>query len=184
MPKVKTGKTVVSDVNNPYQRKHGTEKKARKRRLRYSNFHLVVNTNQNCNPGSKQLEDTVKRLEQITDEWRQEDVIKDYIRHEPDPKENGRVGVWDDLDDVETQATVERGPRLNHPHVHMMIKIAHRSFIKMDCEKLAYLYTRGLGIFKNSQQRVYVHSQAHANREDFATVVKNYINKNVRDLGG
>jgi hypothetical protein len=170
MPKIIQEKTKVTQVNNPIQNKHGIEKKDRKKRLSTSPFHVIINTNQNFNAGSKELEDTVELLRQTTDKWILGENIRNYIIF--------KEGEWDDLIKIKTVQAVERGPKYNQPHVHCGVKIKHRAKVHIDCERLAALYNEALG-WSGTEKRVFIRSRVHPVHKSFTDVITDYLNKNM-----
>lgn len=173
MPKVSNEATAVSDVNNPHQEKHGVSKKPRKARLRKSNFHIIINTNVRYNAGSQELENTVSRLRVLTDEFVKEGSIQNFMKFLDG-------GNWEQVESVKTKQTVERGPAYDQPHVHIMIMVDHRTKIHMDAERISQHFTRGLGLYNNTNSKVYVRVVAHRVQDSFEEVVSNYIKKNLK----
>jgi hypothetical protein len=167
------GPTRITDIHNPVQQKHG-----KKARLLHSNYHIVINSNKPFNPGSRELELISEKLKEVTDSWWTEDEIGNYIIF----RKPGHF--WDDQFIEETtmlEPALERGPKMNYPHVQCALMIAHRSNIMVDCVKIADLYTEQCKEFLNEGDRFYCRSTFHRKQFSFEEVIQNYLAKNFRE---
>jgi hypothetical protein len=173
-PKVTVkGPTRITDIHNPVQQKHG-----KKARLLHSNFHIVINSNKPFNPGSRELELISQKLKEVTDSWWNDDEIEKYLIFR-------KEGHFYDDEFIEEltmlEPALERGPRMNYPHVQCAIMIAHRSNLQIDCVKIADLYTEQCKEFLNEGDRFYCRSTFHRKQFSFEEVIQNYLAKNFRE---
>jgi hypothetical protein len=167
---VQSEETKVTDIKNPIQKKHGRTKNPFPKT---SNFHMVVNSNFQINPESRECEDLAQTLKQTTDQWRDPNVIGNYLKFL-----DGQGSFSNQyIGEIKTKATVERGPRFNQPHVHVMVMTQHNTKLHLNTEKLRDLYNEALG-YDGKEKKVYLYVRS-AGKQSFEQVVTNYIEKNM-----
>jgi hypothetical protein len=163
--------TEVSDVNAPEQKKHG-----RKKPLKHSNFHVIINTNVRANAGSELLEKVIKRTKEATDKWLSTENMGDYLNF------RDGVGQWNNsfIEKARHEQVIERGEANDQVHVHIMLSIDHRTNLQVNSVKLQNYYSEELDEWIDDDKSAYCHVVFHKHIPDFRETVSNYIRKNIR----
>lgn len=174
--------TEITKVHKPEQNKKG-----RAKRTKTSNFHVIINSNFQENPGSEELQQKCDLLKKTTDQWLLGNNILPYIVFK------APEGSFQDIESIETMSKVERGDKHDQPHVHCAVIIKHRTLVQLNPTKLVDLYNEALGWDEINEREsrkaaaedrtytrkgCFVKIKVHRQFGDFKQVIADYLNKN------
>ena len=166
MAEISTNFTVADDF---HETKEAAEKtREMKRRIRHSNYFILVNTNKRYQKG-KRAEAAANDMKAALAEVFNKSQIPNYIhinkKKAPNDEFNPQL-----FKQIQVQGTVELGPTTQCIHAHVLLTISHYTCMKLDYEAIQDNLKKQLG------DEIYVEFQFVRDKmENF----KKYISKDV-----
>ena len=130
MPKIKSKNTVPIVSDSKVTNVRGQQNKKATKRIKNSNFVLLINPNRKIGPYEEELEPFCQTLKDSVEEIIQN--IGDYLLIEEDGHEF--TPEW--FKKVEAISRVERGEEQDRVHCHALVCVSHYSKIKLDLGKI------------------------------------------------
>lgn len=163
----------LTDITNPFQNHHVPLPLRQQERVKKTSlFHVIVNTNQQFAPNSKELQMEAAQLEELANFVIDESNIANFVvftKYAP----VGSAWNSDWIDKIETEGAIERGEKYNQLHLHMLIFIDHYTHLTLDRDLIEKFFSEMLHL-----DRVYVKIQAHKSKESAKATLRGYIKKN------
>lgn len=154
----------IADLNSTESKK---PKASRTNQLKHSNYYLTLNTNKQFNPHDEELEPYVDKFEKCISEIFQGNNIKKYIIIQNDDSFSK-----DKFKEISTEAVIELGKAKPTVHCHALVKIAHRSKVKLDYEKIRNKVIKDMEL-----ENCYLKANLFRNAGD---TLEKYLNKDVK----
>lgn len=127
------------------------EQKAKSKGLKHSSFLLSINPNINISdPNSTQAKQLALNLQSVANFLLKKSVIKEILRFdnvegEPEKTLQEHLDAIQSIDDDRTGA-IEYGHTSHRLHMHLYFTINHRTFIKLDRNKIAKIASDLIGV--------------------------------------
>lgn len=166
MPSKKTKKSKIHVSVEDLPSSSSSEKKTKKPKTKYSNFYITLNTNLRL---KKSDGDRVAAKRRFLSGFKQ--VLSDIGDH----IEFIGNGSWDDVDKADVKIRPEIGPKKKLIHGHALVRIKHRTKLRIPYAKLRKAFEDAGAVPKGGgyHMKVIVANDNMAHIED-------YINKNYR----
>ncbi len=155
----------ITNINSSKQEKHA------KKRVKNSNFYLLVNTNRAFEPHSDDLDEMAGRFEESMEEISNDLGNYLYI------KEPNHSFTRQYFKRIESKSRIELGPKLHRLHCHSIICIQHYSNIHLDLKHIKEKLCEDLGLPNIRLTCRVFRSSARNDIERF----DEYISKNMKD---
>lgn len=127
------------------------EQKAKSKGLKHSSFLLSINPNINISdPNSTQAKQLALKLKSVADFLLKKSVIKqilrfDNIEGQPEKNLQEHLNLIESIDD-DRSGSIEYGATSHRLHMHLYFTINHRTFIKLDRDKIAKIASDLIGV--------------------------------------
>jgi len=163
----------TTDVNT-------SAKKSYKKRLRHSNWFITINTNEMFT--DLQGGQFAERAQLLQDVWVSiVDNLHDFVTF-IDEKTGEPVAEdrWnrENIERVDNEFSVERGPKTKMLHLHAILMIAHRTKLRLNLDKIRrYVRTHIFG--EEDVRTIHLDARSFA---DAKMTLRDYINKNKDQL--
>lgn len=130
------------DDNKPEIKVRGRRQNTtvKKERAKVSNWLLTINSQQRYDEDDPEKDEDAEVFEDSVNE-----ILKD-LPHYVNVTEEGHSWSKDHIEDVSADYVVEWGPKTRCLHAHVLVKIKHRTKIRLDYEAIRKKIERDLGV--------------------------------------
>lgn len=138
-----------------------TNNKVRKPQLRYTNYFLTINTNKRFDQYSEEYEKYKSLFTQIVDETLNTSTLKNFVLFL-------EQGEWTEnyINPGHIQKAIEIGEKSNCLHFHALIKIPHRSKVRINIDKLYSTFKQKINELFNDTKDIYYNGKYYYNSSD------------------
>lgn len=159
-----TSNIIVADLGTKLPGQKVTKEK---RRLKWSNFYITINTNQQFDAGNEGLAPFVARFEAVANSIFSDTAIVNFLEvkvpdHSMSPEHIRSIGV---------ECVIERGGKNKTIHLHALVKVSHWTQVHLCYDKIREKITKDMKL-----SNVYMKNTLYRNAGDS---LQKYVYKDV-----
>jgi hypothetical protein len=146
------------------------KKKGKKIKTRYSVYMITINTNKRYGNSGQRLSDATAKLEKAANSFLTKFEDGRFVSFYQDEE-----AKWDSkwIKSVRTRAAIEKGDNANQLHLHMMIKIKHKTRVQLKYKPIKDFFVKKLGI-----GNIYMFVNRYKKDTKIEDVLNKYLKKN------